>query len=161
MLERRNRLNETRQESSREENSRNREYRPPSTLPDPNPRPGLVHRWCAKSVYGELHASNMDKRLTEGWRPVDAADYPEITGQIYGHSGSGMIEKGGLILCVMDAELAESRQEYFDRNNKLDARRANDQIKSGNMDGSQYVKVKDDSTIQHERGRRIDFGNGN
>jgi hypothetical protein len=85
-------------------------YTPPSTLPEPNPRPGLAHRWIATHIMGQADPTNVSKRLREGWVPVKAADYPEL---MLAASKSGNVEIGGLMLCVASAEFAKSREAYY------------------------------------------------
>lgn len=85
-------------------------YRPPSSLPDPHPRQGLVHRWIATHVVGEAMPQNVSMRLRDGWVPVKAADYPELN-MLAGKGGN--VEVGGLMLCAMSAEQAQARDEYY------------------------------------------------
>lgn len=101
----------------RELNSRERSarmvYRPSSALPDPTPEPGYVYRWIATHVLGIADPTNVSKKLREGWEPVKAADHPEL--MLVGNDKTGNVEIGGLMLCKMPAELAQSRDEYYNR----------------------------------------------
>lgn len=100
----------------REHETREREqhpgnmYVPPSTLPDPDPEPGMTFRWVAKAVMGQLDPTNMSKRLREGWIPVRAEDHPEL--QVPGDA-NGNVEIGGLILCKMPTAKAKARDAYY------------------------------------------------
>ena len=85
---------------------------PASTLPTPDPRPGLKFRWIATELLGQSHASNVSKRIREGWEPVKASDFPELKLQ---SNTNGNVEIGGLMLCSMSAELADSRNDYYHR----------------------------------------------
>ena len=87
-------------------------YRPASTLPNPDPRPGLKFRWVATELLGQSHASNVSKKMREGWEPVSASDYPELLLQ---GNANGNVEIGGLMLCSMPEELADSRNQYYNR----------------------------------------------
>lgn len=87
-------------------------YQPASTLPTPDPRPGLKHRWIATEMLGQSLASNVSKKMREGWEPVQASDYPELL--LQGNT-NGNVEIGGLMLCSMPEELAESRNQYYNR----------------------------------------------
>ena len=87
-------------------------YVPASTLPTPDPRPGLKFRWVATQLLGQSHASNVSKKMREGWEPVRAEDYPELL--LQGNT-NGNVEIGGLMLCSMPEELAQSRNEYYNR----------------------------------------------
>ena len=88
------------------------EYRPASTLPTPDPRPGLKHRWIATELLGQELASNVSKKMREGWEPVRAEDYPEL---MLAGNKNGNVEIGGLMLCAMPEQLAQSRNEYYQK----------------------------------------------
>ncbi len=85
-------------------------YVPPSTLPDPDPEPGMVFRWIATAVMGKLDPTNASKRLREGWVPVKAVDHPELQ---VAADASGNVEIGGLMLCKMPAAKAKQRDAYY------------------------------------------------
>jgi hypothetical protein len=86
------------------------QYVPPSTLPEPLPRNGLVHRWIATHVMGHSEPANVSLRMREGWEPVKASDYPELG---VSASAGGNVEIGGLMLCSMPTEYAVQREEYY------------------------------------------------
>ena len=88
-----------------------REYRPPSTLPDPTPESGYVFRWVATHVMGKADPTNVSKKLREGWQPVRAEDHPEL--MLEGSAKTGNVEVGGLMLCKMPAEMAKARDRYY------------------------------------------------
>jgi hypothetical protein len=100
---------ESRSSNTRETKTR-AVYTPSSSLPVPNKRPGIKHRWIATHVLGESVQNNVSKKNREGWEPVKADDYPELrlTGDV-----NGNVELGGLMLCSMPEELVEARTEYF------------------------------------------------
>ncbi len=87
-------------------------YVPPSTLPMPDPQPGVVFRWVATAVMGQADPTNVSKRFREGWEPVKATDHPELF--LEGNK-DGNVEIGGLILCRADAELMKSRDAYYQK----------------------------------------------
>ena len=87
-------------------------YKPPSVLPDPTPDPGWVYRWVATHVIGQSLPMNTSQRFREGWVPVKAADHPEL--QLMCNT-SGNVEIGGLMLCKMQAEVAEARKQYYEQ----------------------------------------------
>jgi hypothetical protein len=86
-------------------------YVPPTSLPDPNPRPGIVHRWVMTAVLGKADPTNVSRRMREGWVPVKIEDYPEL--QMAGMPATGNVEIGGLMLCAMPAETAKLRDDYY------------------------------------------------
>lgn len=86
-------------------------YVPPTSLPDPNPRPGIVHGWIMTSVLGVADPTNVSRRMREGWVPIKIEDYPEL--MMPGMPKSGNVEIGGLMLCAMSAEKAKLRDDYY------------------------------------------------
>lgn len=96
-------------------------YVPPTNLPDPNPREGIVHRWIATHVLGKPDPTNVSRKMREGWVPVKAKDYPEL--ELMGSEASGNVEIGGLMLCAMSKEKAAARDEYYQRQaqNQMDS----------------------------------------
>tara|TARA_R100000900_G_scaffold105593_1_gene81952 strand:- start:209 stop:664 length:456 start_codon:yes stop_codon:yes gene_type:complete len=100
---------ESRSSNTRETKTR-AVYTPSSSLPIPNKRPGIKHRWIATHVLGESVQSNVSKKNREGWEPVKADDYPELrlTGDV-----NGNVELGGLMLCSIPEGMVEARTEYF------------------------------------------------
>ena len=88
-----------------------REYRPPSTLPDPAPEPGFVFRWVATHIMGKADPTNVSKKMREGWQPVKAEDHPEL--MLEGTATTGNVEVGGLMLCKMPVEMAKARDKYY------------------------------------------------
>jgi hypothetical protein len=111
---------------SPEQGNREVSWTPPSTLPDPDPKPGYVHRWVRIDTYGTPDPKNYNARMREGWEPCRAEDYPEITSQMMPNnprgtaagrnpdqSISGNIIIGGLMLCRMPQEIADARKRYY------------------------------------------------
>lgn len=95
---------------TREKSPVRMQYVPPSTLPEPLPRSGIAHRWIATHVMGHAEPANVSIRMREGWEPCKADDYKELAlpGNVHGN-----IEVGGLMLCRMPLELAESRDRHY------------------------------------------------
>ena len=87
-------------------------YTPSSALPEPTPEPGIAFRWIATHILGVLDPNNVSKRLREGWEPCKAEDYPEL--HIPGNK-DGNVEIGGLMLCKMPKEMADARDEYYQK----------------------------------------------
>lgn len=98
------RAQETREQEARYE------YKPPSTLPSPNPVDGYGFRWCAAYVLGKEDPTNMSTKMREGWVPCKAVDYPEL--QLSANT-KGEVEVGGLILCKAPVEMLEARTRYY------------------------------------------------
>lgn len=102
-----------RQVQSREHTARD-VYRPPSTLPDPDPVPGVVFRWVSTHVLGDHDPANVSNRFRDGWEPVKASDHPELA---VAATASGNIEIGGLMLCRNSEERMKARQRYYAQQN--------------------------------------------
>ena len=88
-------------------------YIPPTSLPDPTPEPGVSFRWIATHVNGTPHPTNVSRQMRDKWEPVKAADHPEL--MIVGNATTGNVEIGGLMLCKQPTDLAESRNDYYNK----------------------------------------------
>lgn len=102
----------------REQNTREtekfKEYTPASALPEPIADPAFAYRWVATHVMGTLDPMNASKRFRDGWEPVKCADHPELQ---LPPNKDGNVELGGLMLCRMPRERAESRARYYAQQN--------------------------------------------
>jgi hypothetical protein len=94
-------------------------WRPPETLPTPDPRPGWSHRWVRLSTLGTADPSNISSKLREGYEPCKADEYPELMmhatteGRFIGN-----IEVGGLLLCRIPDEFLAQRAAYYAKQNQ-------------------------------------------
>jgi hypothetical protein len=94
-------------------------WRPPETLPSPDPRPGWTHRWVRISVMGQTDASNRSSKFREGYEPVKAEEYPELMMHATTDGPfKGGIEVGGLLLCRIPSEFLDQRAAYYANQNK-------------------------------------------
>ena len=94
-------------------------WRPPETLPSPDPREGVTHRWVRTSMMGTADAANISSKLREGYEPCKAEDYPEL--MMHANTEGrfkGNIEVGGLVLCKIPSEFLKQREEYYANQNK-------------------------------------------
>lgn len=123
-------------------------YKPPSTLPDPNPEPGYTYRWIATHVLGQALQTNVSQRLREGWVPVRAEDHPELQ---LAATPSGNVEVGGLMLCKIATEMAEARRDYY----------IQQAAKTAESVEQDYMREQDPRMpLINERRTRVAFGNG-
>ena len=89
-------------------------YVPASTLPTPDKRPGVVHRWVATEVLGQSYAPNVSKKMREGWEPVKLADHPEMKLMVDQNSRfKDGVEIGGLLLCKIPQEFVDQRKAHY------------------------------------------------
>jgi hypothetical protein len=94
-------------------------WRPPETLPSPDPREGVIHRWIRTSMMGSADAANISSKLREGYEPCKAEDYPELMMHATTEGRfKGAIEVGGLVLCKIPTEFLKQREEYYANQNK-------------------------------------------
>jgi len=109
----------TRNTETREKKARTKNWVPPQQLPDPEPQDGYRFRWVRLSLLGQRDDRNVSVKFREGWVPVKAEEHPEIVTQ-YGFTAndSGNIESGGLMLCKIPTETADSRNAYYANQNK-------------------------------------------
>ena len=109
----------SRELASREMETREESWAPPSQLPDPMPQDGYKFRWVRTSVLGLDDSRNVSIRRREGWEPVRAEDHPELLLDLGLPNGStpktGLVEFGGLMLCKTVEAKAIGRQRYYER----------------------------------------------
>jgi hypothetical protein len=104
---------------SRTVSMRPQAWRPPETLPSPDPRPGWTHRWIRISMVGQADPSNISSKLREGYEPCKADEYPELLVHATSEGRfKGNVEIGGLLLCRIPSEFLEQREAYYANQNK-------------------------------------------
>lgn len=104
---------------TRAEMQRPTSWQAPETLPSPNPRPGISHRWVRTSMGGQSDVQNVSSKLREGYEPVKAEDYPEMMMHASAEGRfKGNIEVGGLVLCSIPSEFLIQRDAHFSKINK-------------------------------------------
>lgn len=107
-MDRSPRSDDTREASIAEET-----WSPPAMLPDPHPRPGIVHRWVRNAILGDADQQNVSMRMREGWTPCRPEDYPEMETLVGVKVGNNdVIEVGGLMLCHASEAKMAARDRY-------------------------------------------------
>jgi len=92
--------------------SKDMEWRRPTNLDAPPARPGYKQRWIRAQFRSDQDNLNWSQKLREGWTPRDPATVPDVSSYfpVRDHSaGTGVIQVGGLVLCEMPLQKAESR----------------------------------------------------
>jgi len=94
-------------------------WQAPETLPSPNPRPGITHRWVRTGMMGVPDVQNISGKLREGYEPCKAEEYPEMMMHASTEGRfKGNIEVGGLVLCSIPSEFLKQREAHFSNINK-------------------------------------------
>jgi len=99
-------------------------WRPGTALEAPEPPLGYKHRWIRESVMEYDDKTNVHKRRQEGYDLVRAEEYPEYTGPVVDEGrNAGIIGVGGLVLARIPEELAEQRNQHYQKTtqNQMDA----------------------------------------
>lgn len=127
-------------------------WRPPETLPHPDPRPGWIHRYVRLSTLGVDDPSNISSKLREGYEPCKAEEYPELMmhASTEGRFHGG-IEIGGLLLCRIPEEFMKQRAEYYARQN---------QSQMDSVDNSFMRENDPRMPLFSERKTKVTFGSG-
>lgn len=137
---------------SRERAQRPAAWRPPETLPQPDPRPGWVHRYIRLSTMGTADPSNISSKLREGYEPCKAEDYPEMMMHATTEGRfKGGVEVGGLLLCRIPEEFLKQRAEYYANQNKA-------QMES--VDNNFMRENDPRMPLFSERKTKVSFGSG-
>jgi hypothetical protein len=146
----------TRELENRETAARVQQWRPPETLPMPNPVPGTVFRYIRIATMGQADPTNASAKRREGWEPVKATEVPEIMHFAENNPNSRYkdnVEIGGLVLCKAPTDLMKQRDEYY---------RKQAQAQTDAVDNS-FLRQKDDRTnmtLFTERKSEVSFGRG-
>ena len=78
---------------------------------------GITYRWIREAILGQDDKTNVSKRFREGFVPVRPDELPGFHDLPTVDDGrhAGVIGVGGLILCKIDKEIADQRNEYFEQ----------------------------------------------
>ena len=78
---------------------------------------GIVYRWVRESVAGQDDKTNVSKRFREGFEPVRPDELPGFHDLPTVDDGrhAGVIGVGGLILCKIDKNIADQRNDFFEQ----------------------------------------------
>lgn len=89
------------------------EWRRPTNLDSPPPRPGYVQRWIRAQFRSDSDNLNWSQKLREGWSPRDPSTIPDVSSYfpVRDHgAGTGVVQVGGLVLCEMPIQRVNSRK---------------------------------------------------
>jgi hypothetical protein len=134
---------------------RDEDWTPPQTLPEPDPRPGLAHKYVRISLMGKADETNMGAMRREGWEPVRAVDYPEIMHISDADSRfKDNIEIGGLVLCKAPETKVLQRRAYY-------AKQTKSQMEAVDNNFMNARDKKSNMTLFTDKKTSVSFGRGN
>ena len=140
--------------NTRANESRKKDWTPPSSLDAPAAPQGYAHRWIRTATMGFEDVANVSKKLREGWEFVKAETLLSEIGEnqypvISEGKHSGLIGIGGLVLARIPEEILKSRAEYFKKitQDRTDA-----------IDRDLMKEQHPDMPINIERQSRVTFG---
>ena len=113
----------SRSSDTREKDNRQKVWKMPSALELPDEAvelaesQGITYRWIRESVLGQDDKTNVSKRFREGFVPVRPDELPGFHDLPTVDDGrhAGVIGVGGLILCKIDKDIADQRNDYFEQ----------------------------------------------
>tara|TARA_R100000541_G_scaffold35179_1_gene43554 strand:- start:1208 stop:1711 length:504 start_codon:yes stop_codon:yes gene_type:complete len=113
----------SRSADTREKDNRPKIWKMPSALEIPEEAAeqaksqGITYRWVRESVLGQDDKTNVSKRFREGFVPVKPEEIPGFHDLPTVDDGrhAGIIGVGGLILCKIDQDIADQRNEFFEQ----------------------------------------------
>ena len=112
-----------RNSETREKDNRPKVWKMPSALELPDEAielaesQGITYRWIRESVLGQDDKTNVSKRFREGFavvRPEELPGFHDLPTVDDGRH-AGVIGVGGLILCKIDKEIADQRNDFFEK----------------------------------------------
>ena len=91
------------------------EWKPPSNLDAPEPRPGMSQLWVRTAIREEDDAANVAKQAREGWVPRRADTVPtDFSAPTIKHGEfAGCIGIHGLVLMEMPTARVDQRRAYY------------------------------------------------
>lgn len=94
----------------------------PTALTAPPPRAGMVNRWIRFRDRSDEDRDNLDKAMSQGWRPIAKSKLRkehELTANLEGKYGQYVVKRG-LILMELPVKLWQERRDYYaDKQHKM------------------------------------------
>ena len=155
--------NESRSSNNREINQRRTTFEEPNWLEIPPSvrirfdNEGMALRWIRISIRNQEDYQNVGKRTAEGWEFVQAEEVPEMLQSSDVREGGryeGAVCRGDLALAKMPAELAESRQEFYENRSREMVDAVNAQLMNSS---DSRMPISNQSRTQISRGKQSKF----
>ena len=140
----------SRASQTRDKESRQKVWSPPSLLDAPPAPAGYVHRWLRAESMGFDDSKNVQGRIRSGYELVRADEYNEVDyAVVQDGKYKGVIGQGGLVLARVPEEIAKQYAEYY-------ARQARDQEEA--FDNDLMKEEHPSMPINIDRNTRVTFG---
>jgi hypothetical protein len=108
-IDRLSREKQTRVAETRE--ATRKRFRPGNLFPEVQAPEGFRLRWVRTHYNGaEVDNQNFGKRRQEGYEPVAATEYPELS---HLRDANGNIALSGLVLCKIPTEISDEARQYY------------------------------------------------
>lgn len=91
------------------------QWKRPSALDAPDPRPGFVQRWVRYRAGNQEDIENIEKAMDQGWSPRERSTVKrghELTAKTSGQYGKYYVKRG-LMLMEMPEKLAQQRARFY------------------------------------------------
>lgn len=91
------------------------EWRRPTALDAPPPRPGYVQRWVRMQQGSNKDMLNWSNKFREGYQPRDPATLPQEFRHLKGSTEGlgGMIVVGGMVLCEIPEQRMVAKRKFI------------------------------------------------
>jgi hypothetical protein len=125
-------------------------WRPPETIPAPDPRPGWSHRWMRMSSLGEVDTLNVGAYRREGWEFCIPSDYPELPDLV--SEDGDRVEIGGLVLVKIPTKTVRQRDQYYRDMSDRQLEAMNNQLMAENDSRMPMFVDRQTKTTRNPRG---------
>lgn len=138
--------------STRDKDTRVKNWVKPTLLPDPDAEAGYTYRWVRISNNGVVDPTNVSSKIREGWQPVLAKDHPEIVlVETESERFQDNVVMGGLMLCKMPTDMVNQRNAFYESQTK------------GQMDSVDNNLMRESDArmpLFNDRKSKVSFGDG-
>jgi hypothetical protein len=118
-------VSRSRDADSREMSLRPETYKPPNALPHVPDTPDWCYRWVRVSSLGVEDPENFMRRAQDGFKPVPAAEAPEVVKELgelrmslAANVSKDLVIISGLVLCRAPRHLMKLRQDHYEKANR-------------------------------------------
>lgn len=134
------------------------EYKLPTNLDAPPPRPGMKQRWVRSELRSESDNLNWQQKSREGWRPRDPAT---IDGSQYyfgekGRDGKDVIRVGGMILMEIPEQQLMAKRRFIEGQTQRQEKSVLMDVNKASAEGvaQGFAPITGEETTRVQTGRR-------